>query len=479
MPTIPKQESQNVEFKESWNDDVLKWVCAFANTHGGDLWIGVRDDGTPVGVRNAKKLQEDIPNKVVSLLGVVPEVALVSHGGKDCIRIRVEPSNIPISLHGIYHVRSGATKQELSGIALQQFILRKLGRTWDDIPCHSATLADIDRRAVSYFIQHAREAGRIPSKASMRDVPEILRSLGLLADDETPKAAAILLFGKNPSRFFPAVAFRIGRFGADDTDLIIQDSVEGNLIQMPERVMTLLRAKYLFSPIRYRGMQRLEPLEIPEDALREAIYNSIVHKDYTGAHIQLKVFADRLELWNQGMLPDGFSVQKLLGRHSSQPRNKNIASTFYRAGFIEAWGRGIQKIRDGFRNAGLADPVIEEDEGGIRITLFRPAWVARELGAALVAKKTVGAESGAESGAEADTMKRRILSFLFSLDSASVSEIAKHNGLTTPSGSMKRIVRSILASGLIERTIPDKPHSRLQKYRLTAKGRAALANLIQ
>ena len=140
--------------------------------------------------------------------------------------------------------------------------------------------------------------------------------------------------------------------------------------------------------------------------------------------------------------------------------------------FKESWN-------DGFRNAGLADPVIEEDEGGIRITLFRPAWVARELGAAFVAKKTVGAESGAESGAEADTMKRRILSFLFSLDSASVSEIAKHNGLTTPSGSMKRIVRSILASGLIERTIPDKPHSRLQKYRLTAKGRAALANLIQ
>lgn len=131
----------------------------------------------------------------------------------------------------------------------------------------------------------------------------------------------------------------------------------------------------------------------------------------------------------------------------------------------------------------MADPVIEEDEGGIRITLFRPAWVARELGAALVAKKSVGPESGpesgAESGAESDNMKRRILSFLFSSDSASVSEIAKHNGLTTPSGSMKRIVRSMLSSGLIERTMPDKPHSRLQKYRLTAKGRAALANLIQ
>ena len=483
MPKIPKTESQNVEFKESWNDDVLKWVCAFANAQGGDLWIGVRDDGTPVGARNARKLQEDIPNKIVSLLGIVPEVALVNHGGKDCIRIRVEPSNIPISLHGIYHVRSGATKQELSGVALQSFILRKLGRTWDDIPCHGATLADIDRKAVSYFLQRAREAGRIPSGASLRDLAGTLQSLDLLAEDGTPKSAAILLFGKHPGRFFPAVAFRIGRFGADDTDLIVQDSIEGNIIQMPDRVVERLRAKYLLAPIHYEGMHRKEPLEIPEDALREAIYNSIVHKDYTGVHIQLRVYADRLELWNDGDLPEGWTVRKLLANHSSKPRNKNIAATFYRAGFIEAWGRGIHKIREGFLAAGLPEPKIEADDGGVRITLFRPAWVARELGAASAAKERCGAESraesGAESGAESDNMKSRILSLLFSLDSASVSEIAKHNGLTTPSGSMKRIVRLILASGLIERTIPDKPNSRLQKYRLTAKGRAALANLAQ
>ena len=494
MPKIPRTEDLNIEFKESWNDDVLKWVCAFANAQGGDLWIGVRDDGTPVGVRNAKKLQEDIPNKIVSLLGIVPEVALVHHRGMDCIRIRVEPSNIPISLRGIYHVRSGATKQELSGIALQQFILRKLGRTWDDIPCHGATMADIDRKAVSYFIQRAREAGRIPEGASVRDLAGTLQSLDLLAEDGTPKCAAILLFGKHPGCFFPAVAFRIGRFGTDETDLIVQDSIEGNIIQMPDRVVERLRTKYLLAPIHYEGMHRKEPLEIPEDALREAIYNSVVHKDYTGVHIQLRVYADRLELWNDGGLPEGWTVRKLLANHSSKPRNKNIAATFYRAGFIEAWGRGIRKIREGFLAAGLPEPKIEAADGGVRITLYRPAWVARELGAgsradnaqvaaqdnAQVAPSVTHAVANAVTHAVDNAVSHQVMALLSVLtEDLGNAALLKVLALKNRDDMRIRYISPALRLGFIEYTIPDKPHSRFQKYRLTAKGRAALANLAQ
>ena len=204
------------------------------------------------------------------------------------------------------------------------------------------------------------------------DARRVLESLGLFDGDGNLKNAAVLLFGKNPQKFFPGAVFRIGRFGRGEADLMFQDSVEGNLLQMTDRVVEILRSKYLVSPIHYEGLQRVEPLEIPEDALREAIFNSIIHKDYAGAHIQMKVRGDRLELWNEGNLPEGYTVKKLLGAHASRPRNRNLAAAFYRAGFIEAWGRGIEKIRGGMAAAGLPAPLFESTCGGVKVTLFRP-----------------------------------------------------------------------------------------------------------
>lgn len=142
-------------------------------------------------------------------------------------------------------------------------------------------------------------------------------------------------------------------------------------MQMADKVIELLRAKYLISPIEYKGLHRLEPLEIPEDALREAIFNAIVHKDYIGSAIQMKVYTDHIELWNEGVLPEGFTVENLLGKHRSRPRNRKIANVFYLAGFIEAWGRGISKIITGLTEAGLKAPNFEEDCGGLSVTIYR------------------------------------------------------------------------------------------------------------
>ena len=128
---------------------------------------------------------------------------------------------------------------------------------------------------------------------------------------------------------------------------------------------------YLISPIHYEGLQRIEPLEIPEDALREAIFNSIIHKDYNGPAIQMKVYRDRIELWNYGKLPEEITIEKLLGKHSSNARNKNIAASFYKAGFIEAWGRGISKIVTEFTEAGLKKPEFEDFCGGVLVTIYR------------------------------------------------------------------------------------------------------------
>lgn len=368
-----KSESQNIEHKESWRDEYLKWICGYANAQGGRIYIGVDDDKRVIGLdeKTRAKLMEDIPNKVRDVLGIVVDVNLMEEEGKEIIEIVVEPQSVPISYRGQYHYRAGSTKQEMKGVALQQFILKKMGKQWDDVWHESATMECIDEKAVSYFVKKGIKAKRL-SEDVLGDTPqEVLENLHLISDDGKLKNAALLMFAKDPLKWFTAVQFKIGRFGVDEADLMFEDVVEGNILQMADRVLEVLKSKYLTSPIHYEGMQRKEPLEIPEIALRELLYNAIIHKRYGGAAIQMRVFADRIELWNEGELPEGYTVEMLWKKHSSRPRNHNIAEVFHKAGFIESWGRGFKKIREGFEGAGMKLPVCEPHCGGMLVTIFR------------------------------------------------------------------------------------------------------------
>ena len=144
---------------------------------------------------------------------------------------------------------------------------------------------------------------------------------------------------------------------------------------MADRVMEALQAKYLVSPVRFEGMQRYETLEIPKEALREILYNAIAHKDYTGPDIQMHVYNDLIEIWNEGTLPEGYDESVLYSKHSSKPRNRNIADTMFKAGFIDTWGRGYKKIRDGFEAAGMPMPKVQNFCGGVQVTIERTKFI--------------------------------------------------------------------------------------------------------
>ena len=375
MSKIKPKECQDVEFKSVWKDEYLKWICGFANAQGAVMYFGVDDDHEVCGLKDSKRLLEDIPNKVVNYMGLVVDVNLYEQDGLDYIELVVEPNNVAISYKGKYYYRSGSTMQELNGVALQQFLLKKMGRSWDDITNERATLDDIDRKAIDYFIKKGIDAQRIPESDNDSSAKHVLDSLGLLDEDGNLKNAAILLFGKNPQKFFPSAVFKIGRFGKDETDLMFQDVIEGNVIQMADRVMDVLQAKYLVSPVRFEGMQRYETLEIPKKAMREILYNALAHKDYTGPDIQMHVYNDHIEIWNEGELPSGYDEKVLYGKHSSKPRNRNIANTMFKAGFIDTWGRGYKKIREDFEMAGLPMPKVENFCGGVQVTIERTKFV--------------------------------------------------------------------------------------------------------
>ena len=371
------KECQNIEYKTIWQDEYLKWICGFANAQGGILYIGVDDAHEVVGLENVNKLLEDIPNKIVTTMGIVVDVNLHEQKGLEYIEVVVEPSNVPINFKGKYYYRSGSTMQELRGPALQQFVLKKMGRSWDDIPNDRATLDDIDRSAIEYFLRKGIDADRIAEDQRYASTKDVLTSLHLIDEDGHLKNAALLLFGKEPLKFFASVRFKIGRFGLDEADLLIQDVIEGNIIQMADRVMEVLKTKYLVSPIHFDGMQRYEKLEIPKEALREILYNAIAHKDYTGPDIQMHVYNDHVEIWNEGELPEGYDEKMLYGKHSSKPRNRNIADTMFKAGFIDTWGRGYSKIQDGFKAVGLPMPTVKSHCGGTLVSFQRGFDVVR------------------------------------------------------------------------------------------------------
>lgn len=311
--------------------------------------------------------------KIVNYLGIVEDVNLLTDSEKEYIEIVVAPSNMPIAYKGTYHYRSGSTKQELKGLALQQFIMKKMGQSWDDIPVFGATIDDIDRKAIDYFLQCSIKAGRMDEEEANASTESVLRNLGLLTTNGELKNAAILLFGKHVGQFFPSATFKIGRFHTDESDLIVQDVIEGNIIQMASRVVDTLRTKYLLSPIHYEGLQRVEQLEVPEKALRELIYNSVAHKDYAGPPIQMRIYDRCIELWNYGLLPKELTPADLLKKHSSYPRNHNIATVFYKAGFVESWGRGFKKVAEEFEQVQMPLPTIEETGGGVMAIIRRKA----------------------------------------------------------------------------------------------------------
>lgn len=425
------QENQNIEHKRIWKDEYLKWVSGFANAYGGKIYIGIDDDLSVVGVDKLHQQLEDIPNKIINNTGVVPEINHIEKDGKDVIEIIIEPSLMPISCRGVYYYRSGATKQELRGNALHQFLLKKMGVNWEDLPCDCVTLDDIDDAAIDYFLDHAIDAGRMDSESRKYSKADVLENLGLIKDG-IPANGAVLLFGKYPQRKFATSSFKIGRFGIDNADLLNQDEITGNLIQMTDKIMQVLSAKYLIRPIHYEGLQRKEPLEIPKEALREIIFNSIVHKLQSGTWNQMSIYDDHIHLWNEGELPDGYTVETLMSKHISKPRNPKIARAFYLAGFIEAWGRGYEKIMSEFDKVRLARPTFKEEQRGICVDIPREIFMSIR-GGLKSTKDSHGANcaNGAENGANLTARQAEIVSIIKRNPSISLNEIAAKLGVGT------------------------------------------------
>ena len=244
--------------------------------------------------------------------------------------------------------------------------------TWDGVPVPYITAAELSDKAISVFISKAEKKGRLDSDLHQESKEELVGKLNLLSNGYLSNAA-VLLFHDDPEKYIFGAYIKIGYF-ENDSEILYQDEIHGSIVEQVDKTVELLYHKYLRARISYEGIQRIERYPFPEEAIREALLNAIVHKDYSsGVPIQISVYDDKLYIANDGMLPDSWTMEDLLGKHNSKPHNPRIAHVFYLAGFIESWGRGVEKIFRSCEEDGLAEPVYTIHPRDLMIRFDAPA----------------------------------------------------------------------------------------------------------
>lgn len=439
-------ESQNIEYKSSWRDEYLKWVCGFANAQGGAIYIGIDDSGKVVGVRNIKKLMEDIPNKIRSGLGITADVNKLSKSGLEYIEIKVEPSSFPISYHGEFFYRSGATKQQLMGVALSRFIMRKTGFNWEDATVENVAVDDLDPESFKIFRREALKSKRMTEEELDISNEELLGKLRLMSNGKL-KRSAVLLFHSDPQVAQNGSYVKIGKFG-EESGLQYQDVFEGSLITTADKVIDLIYLKYLKARITYEHDRRIETYPFAREAVREAVYNAIIHNCYMfGAPIQIRIEDDAMTISNCCILPEGWTVETLMDSHISRPCNPGMAGVFYHAGYIEHWGQGIQRIRHACEELGAGLPVyrLRGNDLSVRFEALRSALIDAPPAPA---SRAVRLDDGLDEGM-ADGLAGRIIEMARTDPGMTMAGMALRLGVA--SRTVEREVRKLRASGRIER----------------------------
>lgn len=353
---IIKGESETIEFKKSISEikEIIRTISAFANTKGGKIIIGVTDSGDIIGVTLGKDTIERLINAIVQNTNprVYPEIIVEKINEKNIIVISVsERKDKPVFAFGRVYVRSGKNTLLADRDAIIRLIRNSYEESFEEQKI--GTLEDINLKIVEKIINLSVKLGR----GRQIDPLEFLRMLQYVEDK--PKVCTYLLFSDMPQKYIPWAVVKIGKFvGAEIT---YEKEIDGNLFDQVElaysNVVSLIRKK-----VKIEQLKREEIFEYPLGAIREAITNAIVHRDYSiRSPIYIKISENSIKIENPGGIPGGLEVKDLLASPRSILRNPKIANIFYIVGYIEKWGLGLKKIYEECLKNGNGDPTITSD----------------------------------------------------------------------------------------------------------------------
>ena len=471
---IEQGEGETLEFKPSFNQDVIETSAAFANTLGGMVLIGGSNDGEGLGSSFAREALRVFVNRISNATepSVSPNAEKVQFDGGDVVVLRVpEYPMKPISVRGRCFKRSGSTTRQMMPSEVAEVHLQCTGQSADALFVDGKTVEDLDMDQVRLYIARAINSGR-RSFSRSDDPIIILEKLELIRGECDVTRAALFLFGKNPQSPFTQSVVHAGKIrGA--VDIMDDRFIRGSIIDQVEESLDFIKKHINVQSVITGKSQRDDVWDYPLDALREALTNAVCHRDYCDlGDIQIKVYDQSLQIWSPGFLPFGMTVEELLrSNHSSKPRNRLIAQVFYDMGMIEQYGSGIKRVVDACVEAGLPRPEFENFSGGFQIVF--PIMPAGKVGDAVQIGEQVSEQVGEQDGEQVKLALRVLL-----LGEKGKVELLDALGFSGVYLNYKRYIIPLVEKGLVEMTLPDKPTSRLQRYRLTGKGRQFLGDVV-
>jgi ATP-dependent DNA helicase RecG len=432
---IREGEGLTVEFKERYTPRIDQDMVAFANARGGTLLLGVRDDGNVSGER----LTNDLKAKINSLgRNCSPPIAVALLQVGDIVAIVVpEGMEKPYSCSSGYFRPLDATTQKMSNDELRIMFAENEPLPFEEKTVRGFTFDDISQDKIQTFVKEASiDIGSIA-------VSEFLRSLRV-ADESKVKNAGILFFAKDVYEYLNQAQMTLLAFkGADRLHIYDRRDVRDDLFTQFNEAVAFLK-KHLNVRSEIRGVNREDIYEIPIEALREALVNALMHRDYsiTGTQVSVEIYDDRVEVINPGGLPKGLSAQDL-GTVSIR-RNEVISDLFFRLHKVERIGMGIRKMKEAMVAAGLREPIFEPN--GFFRAIFHRAFELAMKGKRERSEKKFG--EGSEKSSE------KILALLEKRKTASAREIAEFLGLTPR--AVEKHIAALRTAGRLKRVGPAR-----------------------
>ncbi|TSA46403.1 DeoR family transcriptional regulator [bacterium] len=399
---IETGESETAELKPSLSqiNDIVESASAFSNAGGGKILVGVSNSGKILGVDVGKDTIERLANKIVGNTEpkVYPKISVEKIERKKIIVIDVPKSEETVLSFGRPFKRVGKSTIRMDKSEYEKTVHEKKKRYWDSEICENAALADIDGEKVRWFLRKAKDERNFDVEPAT-PIKEALERLELVKNEKLTNAA-VLLFGRNPQRFFLQAETRCARFkGTEHVKPFLDMKVfGGDIIGQVDKSMNFALEHIPMKVYLAGKTEREEKYEYPQDAVREAIINAICHRDYVkSSNVQIRIFDDRIEVWGCGRLPEPLTPEDLKKKHKSVLRNPLIAKCFFLIRFVEQWGTGTNDIVEMCLEWGLPEPLFEEIAGDFVITI-RKYYLTDEVLKQLSERQRIIAEYLREHG---------------------------------------------------------------------------------
>ncbi|MBN1662032.1 MAG: putative DNA binding domain-containing protein [Deltaproteobacteria bacterium] len=364
------RESETIEKKSSfsaWKEIVVS-LTAFANKKGGKVVVGLDERGNPTGLSIGKDALEDLANKIKMHTDPVlyPSINVKTFGPGEIVEIEIpESDNKPVFAFEKAYVRVGKANQKLSATEIRDLVKRYTLPDYDQrVLARNVKALHLDTAAIRRLNETAFRFGKIPES-------RILEKLAVLKKGQLTNAGYLCFTKEN--NLLPNAVIKCARFkGKTMVRFLDMKDFKGNLIVAVGDVLAFIRRHISMGVGIGAKPVRKERWDYPLEALREAVVNAIVHRDYTDpGNIQVRIFDDRLEIWSPGLLPKELNIKSLFSENRSIPRNRSLAGIFHDVGLIEGWGTGFQRMLDGCAVNGNPRPELKEMAGAFVVKFIR------------------------------------------------------------------------------------------------------------